>query len=98
MLAPHMGLPEFNCWNPQEELDAVASIWNSQFPNLEMGDGEGGVSRHSQVSQCGVGCPVEHTAGERLPQRRGSQEVTLQTVLCPHMHTEAHTQISITCS
>lgn len=38
MLAPHMGLPEFNCWNPQEELDVVTSIWNPQFPNLEMGD------------------------------------------------------------
>lgn len=64
-----MGLPEFNCWNPQEELDAVANIWNPQFPNLEMGD------RDRKCIQTLTGQPVWSRLPSETHNRRDTASV-----------------------
>lgn len=69
VLAPHMWLPEFNCWNPQEELDAVASIWNSHFPNLEMEDRDG------RCVQTLTGQPVWSRLPREINNRRDTASV-----------------------
>lgn len=64
-----MWLPEFNCWNPQEELDAVASVWNPQFPNLEMEDRDG------RCVQTLTGQPVWSRLPSEINNRRDTASV-----------------------